>query len=121
MSCWYLLDHDSVAENWRCGEVPVSDADTPLAELLRLAEWGPRQLVTAINSRLSGQGRDRLRLDPTAGYSWVRRGFRPRPPVPDIAAAVLSERLGYTVTAAQIWPGRQGAGGLAQDAASGLD
>jgi hypothetical protein len=99
----------------------VSDADTPLAELLRLAEWGPRQLVTAINARLSGQGRDRLRLDPTAGYSWVRRGFRPRPPIPDVAAAVLSERLGCTVTAAQLWPGRQEASGFPQDAASGLD
>jgi hypothetical protein len=115
------------ARSRQCGrelaawEVPVSDAEIPLAELLRLAEWGPRQLVTAINSRLSGQGRDRLRLDPTAGYSWVRRGFRPRPPIPDIAAAVLSERLGYTVTAAQLWPGRQGAGGPPQDAASGLD
>src|SRR5580692_4677973 len=79
---------------WRW-EVPVNDAETPLAELLRLAEWGPRQLVTAINARLSGQGRERLRLDPTAGYSWVRRAYRPRPPIPDVAAAVLSERLGY--------------------------
>ena len=62
---------------------------------------GPRQLVTAINARLSSQGRDRLRLDPTAGYSWVRRGFRPRPPIPGIAAAVLTERLGYTVAVSQ--------------------
>ncbi len=99
----------------------MNDAETPLAELLRLAEWGPRQLVTAINARLSGQGRDRLRLDPTAGYSWVRRGYRPRPPIPDVAAAVLSERLGYTVTAGQMWPGRQDPRDLPQDAASGLD
>jgi hypothetical protein len=59
----------------------MGDAGVPLAGLLRLAEWGPRQLAAAINSRLSGQGRERLRLDPTAGYSWVRRGFRPRPPI----------------------------------------
>jgi hypothetical protein len=56
--------------------------ETPLGELLRLAEWSARQLVTAIKARLSGQGRGRLRLDPTAGYSWVRRGFRPRLPIP---------------------------------------
>jgi hypothetical protein len=88
---------------------------------LRLAEWSPRQLVTAINSRLSSQGRDRLRLDPTAGYSWVRRGFRPRPPIPDIVAAVLTERLGYTVTVAELWPGRPGAGGPMRTATGDLD
>jgi hypothetical protein len=99
----------------------MGEAGKPLADLLRLAEWGPRQLVIAINSRLSSQGRDRLRLDPTAGYSWVRRGFRPRPPIPDVAAAVLSERLGYTVTAGQLWPGRQEPLGPRRSAAGELD
>jgi len=78
----------------------MGEAETPLADMLRLAEWGPRQLVTAINSRLSSQGRERLRLDPTAGYSWVKRGFRPRAPIPDVAAAVLTERLGEATAAA---------------------
>jgi hypothetical protein len=99
----------------------MGEAGTPLADVLRLAEWGPRQLVTAINSRLSSQGRERMRLDPTAGYSWVRRGFRPRPPIPDVAAAVLTERLGYAVTVAQLWPGRQEPGMPARSAASELD
>src|SRR5579859_8123354 len=99
----------------------MADAEVPLAELLRLAEWGPRQWVTAINARLSSQGRHRLRLDPTAGYSWVRRGFRPRPPIPEIAAAVLTERLGYTVTASQLWPGRPESAAPARSATSGLD
>lgn len=92
-----------------------------LADALRLAEWGPRQLVTAINSRLSRQGRDKYRLDPTAAYSWLRRGFRPRTPIPDVAAAVLSEQLGFAVTAAQLWPGRDGGGEPARDAAGSLD
>ena len=99
----------------------MSEARMSLAELLRLADWGPRQLVTAINSRLSSQGRDRLRLDPTAGYAWVRRGFRPRVPIPDIAAAVLTDRLGFTVTPAQLWPGRREPGGLQRSAADDLD
>jgi hypothetical protein len=94
---------------------------TPLSELLHLAEWGPRQLVSAINARLSSQGRDRLRLDQTAGYSWANRGFRPRPPIPDLAAAVLSERLGYTVTAAQVWPGRQPLNDSPRSATTDLD
>ncbi|MBB5829532.1 hypothetical protein [Micromonospora carbonacea] len=85
-----------------------------LADALRLAEWGPRQLVNAINGHLSRQGRDKYRLDPTAAYSWLRRGFRPRPPIPDVAAAVLSEQLGFAVTAAQLWPGRDGGGEACQ-------
>ncbi|MBI3685835.1 MAG: hypothetical protein HY241_00600 [Actinobacteria bacterium] len=91
-----------------------------LDELLSLAEWGPRQLVTAVNARLSSQGRDRLRLDPTAAYPWVRRGFRPRPPIPDVVAAVLTARLGFPVTAGQLWPGRDAVGQPTQSAAEGL-
>lgn len=76
-----------------------------LAELLRLAQWGPRQLVNAVNKALSAQGRERLRLDPTAGYAWVKHGSCPRTPIPEFAAAVLTDRLGFTVTAEQVWPG----------------
>ncbi len=99
----------------------MNNTSTPLAELLQMAEWGPRQLVTAINARLSSQGRDRLRLDPTAGYSWVQRGFRPRPPIPDVAAAVLTDRLGRTVTVDQLWPGRGQAATMQRSAVTGLD
>jgi hypothetical protein len=98
----------------------VDGASTSLAELLQFAEWGPRQLVAAINARLSSQGRDRLRLDPTAGYAWVRRGFCPRQPIPDLAAAVLSERLGYPVSVDQLWPGRSGTATRQQSAVDDL-
>ena len=84
----------------------MDDIPAGLAELLHLAQWNPRQLVNAINARLSSQGRERLRLDPTAGYSWVRQGFCPRPPIPDIAAEVLTDRLGQFVTVDQMWPGQ---------------
>jgi hypothetical protein len=97
-------------------EVPVS-----LAQVLRLAGWGPRQLVTAINSRLSSQGRDKYRLDPTAAYPWVKRGYCPRSPIPEIAAAVLSEQLGYLVTVAQLWPGREEPSEVDHTAADDLD
>jgi hypothetical protein len=92
-----------------------------LAEVLRLAGWGPRQWVTAINKHLSSQGRDAHRLDPTAGYAWVRHGYRPRPPIPDVAAAVLSEQLGSRWTAEQLWPGHGGAPSLERTAADDLD
>jgi len=98
----------------------MSETPAVLADLLELAEWGPRQLVNAINTRLSDQGRARLRLDPTAGYSWVRRGFRPRPPIPEAAAAVLTDRLGFGVTVEQLWPGR-GPALVSRSAATGVD
>ena len=97
-------------------QMPVS-----LVEALRQAGWGPRQLVSAINSRLSGQGREKYRLDPTAAYSWVKQGYRPRPPIPDVAAAVLSEHVGYPITAGQLWPGTDGPSTTARSAAAALD
>ncbi|NJC73030.1 hypothetical protein HC031_25420 [Planosporangium thailandense] len=99
----------------------MTDKPSSLADLLDLAEWGPRQLVAAVNARLSRQGRDKLRLDPTAAYPWVRRGFRPRPPIPDLVAAVLTERLGVPVTVDQLWPGRTGPASEQRSAATGLD
>ncbi len=36
-----------------------------------------------------------------------QQGSYPRRPIPDVAAAVLTERLGFTVTPSQLWPGRQ--------------
>ena len=98
----------------------VDDSSSSLADLLTLATSTPRQLVAAINARLSSQGRERLRLDPTTAYSWARRGFRPHPPIPDIAAAALSERLGFRVDASHLRPGRDVAEHQGRTAAGGL-
>ncbi len=97
-------------------------APISLGEALRLAGWGPRQLVAAVNRQFSLQRRDKDRLDPTAAYSWVRHGYRPRPPTPDVAATVLSAQLGFTVTAAQLWPRRNdGPPARVREAARELD
>jgi hypothetical protein len=97
----------------------VHDTSSSLADLLALAAWSPRQLVAAVNARLARQG-GTFRLDLTAAYSWVNRGSRPHPPAPNIVAAVLSERLGFRVTASQLWPGRELAGPIDRTAAGGL-
>lgn len=95
------------------GAGPVS-----LAEALALAGWGPRDLVAAINDRLTDPSR---RLDPTAAYSWIRRGYLPYEPIPSVVASVLSQRLGYPVTVAQLWPDRAHRGQPTLPATSGLD
>jgi hypothetical protein len=74
-----------------------------LADALALAGWGPRDLVAGVNDRLVDPAR---RLNPTAAYPWVRRGYMPYEPIPSIAASVLSQRLGYLVRVEQLWPDR---------------
>jgi hypothetical protein len=97
-----------LGKNQSIQETTMSDAPPSLVEALHLVGWGPRQLVAVINRQLSLQGRDRDRLDPTAAYAWVRQGYCPRTPIPEVAARVLSAQLGFTVTVAQLWPGRSG-------------
>lgn len=89
-----------------------------LADALDLAGWGPRDLVAAINDRLADPAR---RLDPTAAYSWVRRGYVPYEPVPSVAASVLSQRLGYPVGVDHLWPDRARRYRKQIDAVSALD
>src|SRR5215813_482386 len=92
-----------------------------LAEALHHVGWNPRQLAVAINAWLVERGKSHLRIDPTAPYSWRSKGFCPRPPIPAVAATVLSAELGYPVTVGQLWPGRAAAGPFAVSAADGLD
>lgn len=89
-----------------------------LADALDLAGWGPRDLVAAINDRLADPAR---RLDPTAAYSWVRRGYVPYEPVPSVAASVLSQRLGYPIGVDQLWPARARRNPKQIDAVAALD
>jgi hypothetical protein len=53
-------------------------------------------LARRIN-RLGAEQGVRLRYDYTAVNRWVKRGERPRPPVPSLIAQALSEKLGRTV------------------------
>jgi tetratricopeptide (TPR) repeat protein len=77
-----------------------------LAEALRRVGWNPRQLGTAVNVWLMAHGKPDLRIDPTAPYAWVNKGFCPRTPIPSVVATVMSEELGRPVSAADLWPGR---------------
>ena len=89
-----------------------------LNDALHLAGWGPRDLVAAINDRLTDPAR---RLDLTAAYPWIQRGYVPYEPIPAVAASVLSQRLGYPVSAAQLWPNKRSRGLPALNAVSALD
>jgi hypothetical protein len=72
-----------------------------LAALLAELGWTPRALGRRIN-RVSGVGT----VAETAPYHWRDAGGVPRPPLPALAAWVLSCELGRPVTIAELWQGR---------------
>ncbi|MDG4766900.1 hypothetical protein O7632_22770 [Solwaraspora sp. WMMD406] len=85
-----------------------------------MAEAGltPRTLAREIN-RLFGSGS----LAETAPYHWRDSGGVPRPPLPALAAYVISRRLGRIVTAGDLWHGQPKAadGTLVVAASTGMD
>jgi hypothetical protein len=79
-------------------------ADGPnevLTSLLEELGWSPRALARRIN-HVFGVGT----VAETAPYHWRDSGRTPRPPLPQLAAWVLSRELGRPVTAVELWKGR---------------
>ncbi|WP_052229772.1 hypothetical protein [Streptomyces sp. CT34] len=70
-----------------------------LSELLTEADWSAGELARAVNALGTKHG-VRLRYDRTSVAHWLN-GSRPRSPVPDLVAQVLTRRLGRTVTVAE--------------------
>ncbi|WP_395107580.1 hypothetical protein [Actinomadura sp. SCN-SB] len=77
---------------------------TLLTDHLDLLKWTPRELAHAINSWLEARGRASERIHPTTPYHWIRKGFCPYAPYPQIVAEILSAALGDAVTAHDLWP-----------------
>ncbi|MGW1641490.1 sporulation protein [Streptomyces lavendulae] len=67
-----------------------------------VSRHGLARLVNEL-SQQTGQGR---RYTHTGVSNWIDRGMVPRPPVPDLIAAVLGERLGRHVSLDEIGMGR---------------
>ncbi len=72
-----------------------------LTSLLDELGWSPRALARRIN-HVFGAGT----VADTAAYHWRDSGCIPRPPLPELAAWVLSRELGRPVTVAELWKGR---------------
>ena len=76
-----------------------------LAEALTLMAWGPRDLARAVNFWLSARGRAQERINITAAYPWLRDNYYPHGSIPEVVATVLSDKLGYHVSPADLWLG----------------
>lgn len=84
------------------GDAGVADGPNEvLTSLLEELGWSPRALARRIN-HVFGAGT----VADTAAYHWRDSGAIPRPPLPELAAWVLSRELGRPVTAAELWKGR---------------
>lgn len=99
----------------------MSGDASALQEILNKAEWRPRQLAHAINARLERRGLDRHRIHPSTPYHWIKHGYCPYEPVPEIVAELLAERIGQRVTADMLWPGKAAPRAAGHCAGDGLD
>jgi hypothetical protein len=103
------------------GSDAVNCEQTTLREVMTRAGWKPRQLAQAVNARLERRGLERNRIHLSTPYHWLKYGYRPYEPVPQIVAELLEERLGQRVTVEMIWPGRVGTAEPAREANDDLD
>jgi tetratricopeptide (TPR) repeat protein len=95
-------------------EVASAEPNTTLRALLQRADLSCEQLARRLNRQAAQCGITK-RVDPKTPYKWLR-GSRPRPPWPDLTAAVLTHALGRTVDAAELgWARSDGVFGVPAD------
>ncbi|MGW6911746.1 hypothetical protein [Streptomyces sp. NPDC054940] len=69
-----------------------------LALALAQADWNNSETARRINSRAAARGHPGVAVDRSRVSRWIRRGEKPRSPVPELLAELLSERLGQAFT-----------------------
>jgi hypothetical protein len=85
------------------GNPAVSEPNEALAQLIEEADQLDGCSLAGLARRVNTLGYDEgltLRYDYTAVHRWVKKGERPRPPVPSLLARALSEKLGRRITPA---------------------
>lgn len=79
----------------------MSEPNDDLATLIKEADDLSGCSWAGLARRINEMGADQglaLRYDYTSVHRWVKRGEMPRPPVPNILAQTLSEKLGRRIT-----------------------
>ncbi|QDN75751.1 hypothetical protein FNV65_06235 [Streptomyces sp. S1A1-8] len=71
----------------------------PLAVAIAAAGWSNGETARRINVRAQRDGHRGVAVDHSRVGRWIRRGEKPRPPVPQILAALLTEHLEHSYTA----------------------
>lgn len=80
----------------------------PLALALAQVGWNNNETARRINILALERGHRSVAVDRSRVSRWIRHGEKPRPPVPDLLAELLTEHLGqqYTPQGLGIGPAR---------------
>jgi hypothetical protein len=74
------------------------EANTRLADLFGLTGWSKGELARLVNRQAAAMGHPQLATDTSRVRRWIDTGESPRDPVPQVLAALFTERLGRVVT-----------------------
>jgi hypothetical protein len=70
----------------------------PLALALSAAGWNNSETARRINTRAMERGHRSVAIDRSRVSRWIRHGEKPRSPVPELLAELLTEHLGRPST-----------------------
>ncbi|GGZ07897.1 hypothetical protein [Streptomyces nitrosporeus] len=90
---------------------PNTRLNTRLSDLFGLAGWSKGELARMVNRKAAAMGHPQLATDTSRVRRWIDMGERPRDPVPEVLAALFTERLGRVVTIEDLGFGRRGRAG----------
>ncbi|MEW2117682.1 hypothetical protein AB0945_21325 [Streptomyces sp. NPDC005474] len=76
----------------------MREPNYPLALALAQAGWSNSETARRINRRAEQAGQHGVAVDRSRVSRWIRRGEKPRQPVPELLAALLTEHLGQPYT-----------------------
>jgi hypothetical protein len=82
-------------------EEPRRVGESALTYWFRISGYSKKGLAAAVTQKAHATGNPHVRPDGSRVRRWLS-GEQPRPPVPDLLAAVLSARLGRPLTAADL-------------------
>ncbi|WP_308416675.1 hypothetical protein [Streptomyces sp. AJS327] len=88
--------------------------NTRLADLFGLAGWSKGELARLVNRQAAVMGHPQLATDTSRVRRWIDVGETPRDPVPQVLAALFTERLGRVVTIEDLGLGPSGCAGKRQ-------
>ncbi|MGW1005802.1 DNA-binding protein NsdB [Streptomyces sp. NPDC002520] len=88
--------------------------NTRLCDLFGLAGWSKGELARLVNKQAAAMGHPQLSTDTSRVRRWIDMGEIPRDPVPQVLAALFTERLGRVVTIEDLGLVRHGRTGKRQ-------
>ncbi|MEH0415907.1 hypothetical protein [Streptomyces sp. B21-083] len=76
----------------------MKEPNYALALALAQAGWSNSETARRINHQAEQAGQRNVAVDRSRVSRWIRRGEKPRQPVPELLAALLTEHLGQPYT-----------------------